>query len=89
MGKNFAVLWQLFIGNVFSHWGIISNALPGSLTDLSAWMGLCTSNPLQGVALKSVSDPGNTFDLNPKWERTLPSFGNFSWNIYRVPQTQI
>ena len=34
--------------------------------------------------------PGNTFDLNPKWERTLPSFGNFSLNMYRVPrQTQI
>jgi hypothetical protein len=35
--------------------------------------------------LKSVKDPENTFDLNPKWERTLPSFGNFSWDIYRVP----
>jgi hypothetical protein len=23
-------------------------------------------------ALKSVSDPGNIFDLKPKWERTLP-----------------
>ena len=36
-------------------------------------------------ALKSVKYPGNTFDVNPpKWERTLPSVGNFSWNIYRV-----
>jgi hypothetical protein len=33
----------------------------------------------------SVKVPGNTFDLNPKWQRTLPSFGNFSWDIYRVP----
>ena len=23
-------------------------------------------------ALKSVKGPGNTFDLNPKWTRTLP-----------------
>jgi hypothetical protein len=29
-------------------------------------------------ALKTVKDPDNTFDLNPKWERTLPSFGKFS-----------
>jgi hypothetical protein len=28
---------------------------------------------------------GNIFDLIPEWERTLPSFGNFSWDIYRVP----
>jgi hypothetical protein len=40
-------------------------------------------NPTQ--ALKSVKDPGNTFDLNCKWERTVPYFGNFSWDIIRVP----
>jgi hypothetical protein len=27
--------------------------------------------------LNSVKGPGNTLYLNPKWERTLPSFGNF------------
>jgi hypothetical protein len=37
-------------------------------------------NPTQ--ALKSVKSPGNTFELSPKWERTLPSFGNFSWDIH-------
>jgi hypothetical protein len=37
-------------------------------------------------AFKSVKDRGNTFDLNPKWERTLPSFDNLSWYIYRVSQ---
>jgi hypothetical protein len=36
-------------------------------------------------ALKTVKDPDNTFDLNPKWERTLPTFGNFSYDINRVP----
>jgi hypothetical protein len=35
--------------------------------------------------LKSVKGLGNTFDLNPEWQRTFPSFGNFSWDIHRVP----
>jgi len=50
---------------------------------LTPCCGLEVQNPTQ--ALKSVKGPGNTFDLNPEWEkRTLPSFGNFSWDIYRV-----
>jgi hypothetical protein len=36
-------------------------------------------------ALKSVKGPGNTFDLNSKWSRTLPSLIYYSWNIYRDP----
>ena len=36
-------------------------------------------------ALKSVKGPGNTFDLSPKWSKTLPSLIYFSWNIYRDP----
>jgi hypothetical protein len=35
---------------------------------------------------KDGKGPGNTFDVNPKWQRTLPFFGNFSWDIYRVPK---
>jgi hypothetical protein len=35
--------------------------------------------------LKSVKGLGNTFDLNPKWEKTLPSFDTFLWFIHRVP----
>jgi hypothetical protein len=34
-------------------------------------------------ALMSVNDPGNTFDLNPKWSRTLASLIYFSWDINR------
>jgi hypothetical protein len=34
-------------------------------------------------ALKSVKNPGNTFDLNPKWSGTLPSLIYLSWDIYR------
>jgi hypothetical protein len=36
-------------------------------------------------ALQSVKGPGNTFDVNPKWAKTLPSLIYFSWNIYRDP----
>ena len=35
--------------------------------------------------LKSVKDLDNTFDLNSKWERTVPSFDIFLWVMYRVP----
>jgi hypothetical protein len=28
--------------------------------------------------------PGNTFDVNPKWQTTVPSFGNFAWDMFRV-----
>jgi hypothetical protein len=36
-------------------------------------------------ALKSGTRLGNTFDISPEWQRTLPSFVNFSWNMHRVP----
>ena len=49
----------------------------------------CSLTPTCGVevhnpthALKLVKGPGNTLDLSPKWERTLPSFGNFSRGIH-------
>jgi hypothetical protein len=32
-----------------------------------------------------VNGPGNTFDINHKWSRTLPSIIYFSWDIYREP----
>jgi hypothetical protein len=53
----------------------------------SWYLTLCCGLQMQNTtqALKSVKGPGSAFDLNPKWERTLPSFGNFSWDIYRVP----
>jgi hypothetical protein len=35
--------------------------------------------------LKLVNGLGNTFELNPKWERTLPSFGKFSCDIHSSP----
>jgi hypothetical protein len=48
---------------------------------LTPYCGLEVQKPTQ--ALKSVKDPGNTFDLNPKWSRTLPSLIYFSWDINR------
>jgi hypothetical protein len=50
---------------------------------LTPCCGLEVQKPTQ--ALKSVKGAGNTFDLNPKWSRTLPSLIYFSWDIYRNP----
>jgi hypothetical protein len=52
---------------------------------LTPCCGLEVQNPIK--TLKSVKGPSNTFDLNPKWARTLHSVGNFSWTIYRAPKT--
>ena len=54
---------------------------------LTPCFGLEVQNPIQ--ALKSVKGLGNTLDLNSKWEWTSPSFGNFSWDIYRVPPKKL
>ena len=50
---------------------------------LTPCCGFEVQKPTQ--ALKSVKGPGNTFDWNPKWWRTLPSLIYSSWNIYRDP----
>jgi hypothetical protein len=50
---------------------------------LTPCCGLEVQKPTQ--ALKSVKGPGNTFDINPKWSRTLPFLIYFSWDIYRDP----
>jgi hypothetical protein len=44
--------------------------------------GLEVQYPTYTIKLFKVL--GNTFDLSPKWQRTLHSFGNFSWDMYRV-----
>ena len=36
-------------GKFLNHLGFKSKVLPGPLTDLSAWVGFCTSSPQQGV----------------------------------------
>jgi hypothetical protein len=48
---------------------------------LTPYCGFEVQKPTQ--ALKSVKGPGNTFALNPKWSRTLPSLIHFSWDINR------
>jgi hypothetical protein len=50
---------------------------------LTPYCGLEVQKPTQ--ALKSVKGPGNTFDINHKWSRTLPFLIYFSWDIYRDP----
>jgi len=54
---NFSLGWNLLIsheklpkdGKVLSHLGFKSKVLPMPLTELSAWVGFCTSSPQQGV----------------------------------------
>jgi hypothetical protein len=36
-------------GKVLNHLEFKSKVLPGPLTDISAWVGFCTSSPQQGV----------------------------------------
>jgi hypothetical protein len=72
-------------GKVLDQLGFKSKVLSGHLTDLSAWVGFCTSSQKPTQALKPVKGPGNTFDINSKWSRTLPSLIYFSWDIYRGP----
>jgi hypothetical protein len=50
---------------------------------LTPCCGLEVQKPTQ--ALMSVKGPGNSFELYPKWARTLPSLIYFSWDIYRDP----
>jgi hypothetical protein len=77
-------------GKVLVHSGFNSMVLSGPLTDLSAWVGFCTSSPQQGVKYQlCVKGPDNTFDLSPKWARTLPYLISFSWDIYRDPPSTI
>jgi hypothetical protein len=33
----------------------------------------------------SDKDPGNTFNINPRWAKTLPSLIYFACDIYRDP----
>jgi len=66
----------------------IENPLPQKTFKYQSWYltpccGFEVQKPSQ--ALKSVKGPGNTFELNPKWARTLPSFIYFSLVIYRDP----
>ena len=62
MGKNFVV--GNFAGDIY-------RARPEYRSwNLTSCCGFEAQNPTQ--ALMSVKCPGNTFDLNPKWTRTLP-----------------
>jgi hypothetical protein len=74
-------------------WGLYLTYVPGWVSApqahcrvsniIFACCGLEVQKPTQ--ALTSVKGPGNTFDLNSKWARTLPGLKYFSWDIYRDP----
>jgi hypothetical protein len=46
-GWSLLISHEKFIkdGKVLDHLGFKAKVLPGPLTDLSAWVGFCTSNP--------------------------------------------
>jgi len=50
---------------------------------LTPCCGLEVQKPTQ--ALKSVKGSGNTFEINPKWARTFPSFIYFYWKFIETP----
>jgi hypothetical protein len=73
---------------IYFSWDIYRDHLHNSFFKYQSWYltlycGLEMQKPTQ--ALKSVKGPGNTFDKNHKWSRTLPSLIYCSWDIYREP----
>ena len=50
---------------------------------LTPCCGLDVQNPTQ--TLKSANGSSNTFDISPSGKELYPSFGNFSWDIYKPP----
>jgi hypothetical protein len=46
---NYPIKKYIKDGKVLAHLGFQSKVFPGPLTDLSAWVGFCPSNPQQGV----------------------------------------
>jgi hypothetical protein len=69
-GGSINIQWKIPYGTVLAHLGFKSNVLPESLTDLSVWIAFSTSSPQQGFKCL-VKGPWSTFDLIPKWEKTL------------------
>jgi hypothetical protein len=50
-GQGILISHEQYIkdGKVLAHLRFQSKEFPGPLTDLSAWVGFCTSSPQQGV----------------------------------------
>jgi hypothetical protein len=69
--------------------GILKGSTPSKYQSryLTPCCGIEAQSPTHALTL--VKGPSNAFDLTPKWERTLPSFGNFPWDIERVHPIQI
>ena len=73
------------VGNL--SWDMYRDRPRNKATNQSWYLTPCSGFEVQKPTqvLKAVIGLGKTFNLNPKWERTLPSVGNFSWNIFKVP----
>jgi hypothetical protein len=68
---------------LISHEKYVKEKIKYQSSYLKPYCGLEEQKPTQ--ALQSVKGPGNTFDINYKWSRTLPSLTYFSWDINRAP----
>jgi hypothetical protein len=75
--------WWDFVPKVHNRVSNINFESPAKSKYPNLYLTPCCGSNVQDPtqALTSVKDPGNNVDLNPKWERTLPSLGNFSWDI--------
>jgi hypothetical protein len=60
----------------FVEGGLYEYLMKNILRTVTPCCGLEVQKPTQ--ALQSFKGPGNTFDFNPKWSRTLPSLIYFS-----------
>ena len=83
VGKNFTVCWQFFMGYLLTP--------PPQSKHQNRYLTPCCGLEVQNAtqALKSVKSPGNTFDLSPKWARTLPSVGKFHGICIEPPKKNI
>jgi hypothetical protein len=69
------------------------NITEGRQSSLPLWAyvngiaGACHWRKCIHGMIKSVKGLGNAFDLITEWQTTLPSFVNFSWDMYRVSPT--
>jgi hypothetical protein len=62
----------------------------GGTMHLKPTAGGQISTLIFGFGGEPYAYPMKNYELKPEWQRTLPSFGNFSWEMNRIPpQIQI
>jgi len=85
VGKNFAIL-HIFLLEIYRDPPSTKKIFKYQSWYLTPCCGLEVQKPTQ--ALKSVKGPGNTFNSNRKWARTLLFFIYFYWKFIETPLPQ-